>query len=341
MRYEKLGKTGLKVSVLACGSSLVGAVNQEVLNDAFNYALDKGINLFVTSAAYRIAEEKISRAIGHRRNEFYIATTTDYRSAEKAKIDVKNSFRIFNTNYIDIYMIGGVRKTETIDRLQKKDSVLYLLKRYKKEGKIGHIGITGHRPEALARAIETFEIDVVLFIFNMAQFHALKDLIPVATKHDLGLIAIQPLGHGYLSPASKALRFVLSSPVDVAAIGMYSKDEIDENIAIAELPPTENEWSSLLKEAESIGDTGCRQCRLCVGWYLKKSLCPVDIDIPFVMSMIHYRNRYGLSPMGEEKWRLEVEKCKRCNECRRCEQVCPYNLEILRYVRQTAKSLDR
>jgi predicted aldo/keto reductase-like oxidoreductase len=119
---------------------------------------------------------------------------------------------------------------------------------------------------------------------------------------------------------------------------MYSKTEVDENIAIAELPPTESEWYNLLKEAESIGDTGCRQCRLCVGWYLKKSLCPADIDIPFIMTMIHFRNRYGLSSIGEEKWRKEAEKCKNCIECKKCEQACPYNLEILKYIRQASIS---
>jgi len=339
VRDKRLGRTGLRVSVLACGSNLVGLINQEVLNDAFKYALDRGINMFVTSAAYRVAEGKISKAVSDRRDEFYIATTTDYRGREKSTMEIENSFRIFKTDYIDIYMIGGVRKMETVDQILKRGNVLSVLREYKKEGKIGYIGITGHMPEALAKAIETGEIDVALFIFNMAQIHALRDLIPVAEEYDVGLMAMQPLGHGFLSQVGKAFRFVLSSPADVVVTGMYSRAEIEENLAIAEPAPTESEWNSLLKEAGSLEDTGCRQCRQCVGWYLRKSLCPADIDIPFIMNTIHYRKRYGLSPLGEETWQREAEKCKNCDEDRKCERLCPYNLEIVKYIHKAVRSL--
>ena len=337
MRYNRLGRTGLNVPVLACGSNLVWSTPQKVLDDVFNYAIDKGVNLFVTSAAYVIAEQKISIAIGHRRDDVFIATTTDHRSAKRARVDIVNSFKIFDTDYIDIYMIGGVRRMDTVDRIFSGDGVLKVLKEFKDEGKIGHIGITGHMPEALAKAAETGEMDVVLFIFNMGQLHALRDVMPIAEDRDVGMMAMQPLGHGFFKEVEKAFRFVLSSPSNVVVSGMYSRDEIDENIATAERIPTEGEWNRLLDEAKSLRETGCRQCRLCVGWYLRKSYCPVDIDIPFIMTMINYRDRYGLSPKGEEKWQEEVAKCRKCDGDRRCEALCPYGIPIVDYIKEVVK----
>jgi len=57
-------------------------------------------------------------------------------------------------------------------------------------------------------------------VFNWAQKDALADLIPLAKKHDVGLMAIRPLqGGAFVDQVRNALRFVLCSPVDVAVTG--------------------------------------------------------------------------------------------------------------------------
>jgi len=94
---------------------MLGSLLQDQANAILNYALDKGINFIVTSAAYRVVETMITEAVGHRRDEFYLATTTDHRSAKWAKADIENSLKIFKTDFIDVYQIGEITLQRALD----------------------------------------------------------------------------------------------------------------------------------------------------------------------------------------------------------------------------------
>jgi predicted aldo/keto reductase-like oxidoreductase len=330
------------VSTLACGTH-IKPFSQEECDVFFNCALDRGINVIVTSAAYLTVEAKISRAVGHRRDEFVIATTTDYRDALEVGKEVDRSLGIFNTDHIDIYQIGAIhRRPEDLDRVLKPDGALRALQRAKKAGKIDHIGVTGHRSDVVAKAIATDQFDTALFIFNWAQKDALADLIPLAKKHDVGLMAIRPLqGGAFVDQVRNALRFVLCSPVDVAVTGMYTPAEIDANVQIAEPPCTSVEWATLLAEAESLDGSGCQRCDYCMGihderpsWLSlnRETVCPQGIPISTLLSLHCYRARFGLPRRDEQRWREAIERAKTCDDCMRCEASCPYSLPIARLV---------
>jgi hypothetical protein len=82
MHHNTLGRTGLDVTRLGYGSmGLRGPrtwgvrVVSDADADAFlNAVLDAGINFIDTAPDYGLAEERIGRAIGHRRDEFFLAT---------------------------------------------------------------------------------------------------------------------------------------------------------------------------------------------------------------------------------------------------------------------------
>lgn len=344
MRYVRLGRTGLTVSTLACGTH-IKPFSQEECDGMFNYALDRGINVIVTSAAYLTAEAKISRAVGHRRDEFVIATTTDYRDALEVGKEVDRSLGIFNTDHIDIYQIGAIhRRPEDLDRVLRPDGALHALQRAKKAGKIDHIGVTGHRSDVVAKAIATDQFDTALFIFNWAQKYALADLIPLAKEHDVGLMAIRPLqGGAFVNQVRKALRFVLCSPVDVAVTGMYTPAEIDANVRMAEPPCTPEEWGMLLAEADALEASGCHRCDYCMrihderpSWLSleRETICPHGIPISTLLSLHYYRARYGLPPSEELRWREAVEQAQICDDCQQCEVHCPYSIPIASLVHE-------
>ncbi|HTD65840.1 MAG TPA: aldo/keto reductase, partial [Candidatus Limnocylindria bacterium] len=82
-----LGSTGLSVSVLGLGTVKFGR-NQKIKYPTFELPSDEaicqllddacsyGINLLDTSPAYGIAEERMGKLLGTRRNEFVIVTKT-------------------------------------------------------------------------------------------------------------------------------------------------------------------------------------------------------------------------------------------------------------------------
>lgn len=324
MRYNTLGRTGLKVSAVSCGGH-AHEYEQEQINIAYNYALDKGINLILTSAAYQYdAEPKISKAVAHRRKEFILASASDHGTAKYVSQDVENSLKIFQTDYLDIY--------QTHPR-QAFEGALEALQKARREGKIGFIGLTAHEPRELAEAVKTGYFDTALFIINMVQFEALYELLPLAKKMNVGTMVMRPLSHGALGPVKKALRFPLCAGVNTVVSGMYSPAEIEENIAAAEGTPTEEEFQGLLKEAMALQDgTTCPQAHLCHAC----TPCPHGIDVPFVMTVALYRAKYGLLPglnppqipRGERLWQEQCEKARKCDDCLECEKKCPRGLPI-------------
>lgn len=330
MRHTFLGRTGMKVSVLGAGSNALSQYSQEQANIIYNYALDSGINFVVTSAAYNVVEPKIAEAIAERKDEFHLATTTDHRSAKYAQVDIENSLRLFKTDQIELYQVGGVRNQRAIDLALAPEGAMEALRKAKREGTIGAIGITGHVPDVLANAVKTGLFDAVFFILNVANVYALKELIPLAKSMNIGLMAMRPLAHGVLSQPERALRFTLCSGVDTAFCGMYLKSEIDSALAATEPPITDEERERLVSEAESLPQTGCRYCNLC-------EPCPKGISISYLMELYHYRTMYGLLLNGEQRWQQEAEKAKGCDECRDCEKKCPYQLSIVPTIHAAAK----
>ncbi|MEP6925156.1 MAG: aldo/keto reductase, partial [Pyrinomonadaceae bacterium] len=77
MEHRRLGKTDLKVSVLGFGGAEIGFdpnTTQDDVNALLNAALDAGLNLIDTAAAYHSSEVMIGNAVGARRKEFVLIT---------------------------------------------------------------------------------------------------------------------------------------------------------------------------------------------------------------------------------------------------------------------------
>src|SRR5580704_13519718 len=77
---RELGRTGLEVTMLGYGAmELRGAprardISESQAETILNAVLDSGINYIDTSIDYGLSEERIGRYIGHRRDEYYLAS---------------------------------------------------------------------------------------------------------------------------------------------------------------------------------------------------------------------------------------------------------------------------
>ena len=77
---RELGRTGLQVTMLGYGAmELRGAprardITERQAETILNAVLDAGINYIDTSIDYGLSEERIGRYIGHRRDDYYIAS---------------------------------------------------------------------------------------------------------------------------------------------------------------------------------------------------------------------------------------------------------------------------
>src|SRR3954447_20833025 len=133
MKYRRLGRTGIKVSVVGVGTWQFGGewgkdFTQDEVDRMLRRARDLGINLMDTAECYgdHLSESLIGNAIRGDRESWVIATKfghkfhgymnrTEPRSAADVRVQLEDSLRALRTDYIDIYQYHSVRNGEFDD----------------------------------------------------------------------------------------------------------------------------------------------------------------------------------------------------------------------------------
>ncbi|MEB3101046.1 aldo/keto reductase [Ferviditalea candida] len=336
MRYTEFGRTGHTVSSLGFGAMNLPGVPLEQARAALNYALDHGINYIDTAAAYRNSEEIIGESIAHRRKEFFLATKTSKRDAKEAKEEIDRSLKRMNTDYIDLLQIHYVNHVHEFQQIMNENGAYQAALEAKREGKIRFIGITGHRPELLAKWIANGDFDQVLFHLSLVQPFANDELIPAAARMNMARTAMKPLSGGLIGPIDKAIRYPYSQNIHVLISGMTSTEDVKANIAAMERPVNEEERRELEQLAAELGAHDCRRCNYCSG------SCPAGIAIPDVMISSQVRLKAGLLPKGQEWYENNKDKIISCADyepCKDkpiCEPKCPYRLPMRQAVMEAA-----
>lgn len=199
MDYTNLGKTELKASRLGFGGAEIGNLNatQETVNELLNSAIDEGLNLIDTAAAYWTSEEMIGKAIGTRRNEIVLIskcgavdgfTRSDW--SKKGIIEtIQKSLQLLKTDYLDVEQLHSC-DAETI----KRGEVIEALIVAKERGYIRYAGYSGDGEDAVA-AIETDFFDTLQTSVSIADQEAIDLTIPLARTREMGIIAKRPIAN--------------------------------------------------------------------------------------------------------------------------------------------------
>jgi predicted aldo/keto reductase-like oxidoreductase len=332
MQYRRLGKSEYRVSALGFGAMNLPGVPFDQAKAALNYALDHGINYIDTAAAYRNSEEIIGESISHRRKEYFLATKTNKRDYQTAKEEIDRSLQRMKTDQVDLLQIHYVNYVHEFQTIMSEDGAYRAAIEARDAGKVRFIGITGHRPELLAKWIAKYDFDQVLFHLNLAQPFALDELIPAAADRDMLRVAMKPLSGGFIQPVEKAIRFPYSQDVHTIISGMVSVEEVKQNLAAMEREVEAEEKSELELLARDLGGHDCRRCNYCS--------CPIGIPIPDVMISSKIRETFGLLPKGDgfyQKHKDKLFSCadyEPCKEQPLCEQKCPYHLPMSTVIRE-------
>src|SRR5260370_2054816 len=202
MDYTTLGKTGLRVGVagLGCGGfSQLGLAQGRSEVDAIaiiRQALELGVNLFDSAAAYG-TEEVLGKAIKSvRREEVVICTkapfsfSNPHSTPEGIVASLDKSLRQLDTDYIDVYQLHGVPPSAYEHALNDLAPVLL---REKAKGKFRHLGITEtapHDPEhqVLHRAAQDGVWEVVMLGFHMMHQNARDRVFPLTRANRVGTL---------------------------------------------------------------------------------------------------------------------------------------------------------
>jgi len=279
---RRMGRTEIRASALGLGCASMGSdrhTDQEVV-EAVRRAIELGINFVDTSPAYGESERRVGLALaGGYREKVFLETKTgthparrqDY-TAEATRWSVENSLKLLKTDYFDAVLIHDPRDIEV--PLAPGHALDELLK-MKEEGIVRHVGL-GCRPHQFhRRAIETgkTEISLTFLDYTLADQSAAKTVLPVAQRHDVGLILASVLGldgslagrepkqgtrahdmwtwcreHG-VEIGHLAIQFVMAAPIEgIVMPGPGSKEHVEDAYRYATTEVDPQVWAAF-KEA--------------------------------------------------------------------------------------------
>ncbi|MGQ9645874.1 MAG: aldo/keto reductase [Thermodesulfobacteriota bacterium] len=351
MRRRRLGRTGWEVSVISFGAIKLPQLNQKACDLLLNRAIDLGINFIDTADCYGDSEEKIGKALGRRRKEFYLSTKVDEREASGVTKKLERCLRRLKTDSIDLVLFHDVRGSE-YEKIFEQGG-LGALEKAKKEGKLSEIGISIHQSvPMMEKAIRSGVFSVLMIAYSAIDEDRLSgDVIPLAHEKQVGVIAMKPLAGGKLgisgsgwnpryfkgdSPAQVSLRYILMNPHITCAIpGMTNLNELEENIKVGKEPrPLSSE--EIHRLMDWVGETGkgfCRNCGYCLP-------CPEKIPIPDIFRIEGYDERYGMKKWAIEQYRQLSVKASACSSCEQCIPRCPYGVPIPQRLKEIHQTLQ-
>ena len=213
MEYRPLGKTGLKVSLLAQGGAAFGQqfgpVSAAEAADCVHAAIDAGINLVDTAAFYGrgLAEEFLGKALqGGWREKAFICTKAcrlgdaefDF-SPEGTRRCFEASLKRLSTDRVDILLAHDIEFADDYEYVFNETAKV--LHQLKKEGKARFIGMSCYPLGLLKQAIEKCELDAVISYAhcNLYNTRLITELLPTAEKHGVGVLNASPLAMGLLT----------------------------------------------------------------------------------------------------------------------------------------------
>jgi aryl-alcohol dehydrogenase-like predicted oxidoreductase len=290
MKYNQLGRAGLFVSEICLGAMTfgggadagiwraIGALGQGDVDALVGRALAGGVNFFDTADVYSFgqSERLLGQAfqnVGVARKDVVIATKVfgdmgrgpNDRGASRGHImdSVHGSLERLQTDHIDLYQIHG---TDTVTPVEE---TLRALDDLVRQGLVRYVGVSNWAAWKIAKAVTTADLkgyarfETLQAYYSIAGRDLERELVPMLTAEQLGLMVWSPLAGGLLS----------------GKFGPGANTPEGARRASFDFPPVDKERAWPIVEAmREIGQAkGVSVARVALAWLLAK---------PHVMSVI-------------------------------------------------------
>lgn len=319
MQHFILGRTGLEISRTGFGALPIQRVSFEEADRLLNHALDGGITYIDTARAYTDSEEKIGRAIAHRRGEYVLATKTGAKDAAGFQRDLETSLRLLKTDVIDVYQFhnpGFVPVPGGADGLY--DAAL----KAREAGKIRCISITNHSLERAFEAVHSGLYDTLQYPFNHLATSQEIELVKLCGEKNVGFICMKALSGGLITNARLPFAWLSQFENVVPIWGIQRMWELEEILGFSEHPPVLDDAAraEIEKDRRELAGSFCRSCGYCLP-------CPAGIPIHNANRMTQLLLRSPWQGWITPEWQAQMEKIEDCIHCGACAKRCPYGLK--------------
>jgi predicted aldo/keto reductase-like oxidoreductase len=240
------GKTGIQVSVIAQGGARMDLHPDVQAAAAYvRRVYDLGVTYFDCARAYWDGRSEEAYGIGLQgiRQNVFLTTKSQKRTAKEAEQDLETSLRLLKTDYVDLWQVHVVHSQDDIAQILRPGGVLEAFEAAKQAGKCRLIGFSGHYdPDVHAALLQAYDgWDSVMMPLNAADHAYLsfeQTALPVAIERGVGIQAMKVFGKAFLlrslSP-TECLRYALSLPgVHVAICGAGTQGQMEDNIRVVQ-----------------------------------------------------------------------------------------------------------
>lgn len=221
MEYRQLGRSGLRVPVLACGTALFGdtgqrfkhrgTVDEKLAARMVDICLERGANLFDTADTYAggASEAMLGQVIKGRRDRLLVATKAtfptgagpnDWGSSRQHLIAaVETSLKRLGTDHIDLFQL---HQQDSITPIEETVAALDQLIR---DGKVRYVGCSNYAGWRLMKALAAADRHgFARFVSHQAYYSLLDrdyewELMPLGLDQGVGALVWSPLAWGRLT----------------------------------------------------------------------------------------------------------------------------------------------
>jgi len=340
LQKRRLGRTDLMVSVVGFGGLILPRISHAEAVLVVNRALDLGVNFIDTAKSYGDSEEKVGEAIAGRQSDCIITSKSLANDKESLLADIDLGLERLKIDKIDVYQLHNVSSPERLEKALAPGGLLEGLREAQAAGKIGFTAFSGHKKDILVEAIKTNEFDVAQMPINVVDMDTWSDVLPLAVERDIGIISMKALAGGALTDISPeitslALRYAVQQNISTAVVGMGSLEEVEQNAkaGISYQRLSELEHEKLIRAADSLSKSFCRQCEYCLP-------CEQEVNIVTTFILDKHFTRFGACESARERYAAMPIKADACVECGTCESRCPYELPIIEMLKIAREKLE-
>ncbi len=223
MKYNKLGSTGLFVSELCFGTmtfggskgyEAIGNVQQAEANALLARAFEAGVNFVDTADTYSEGDsERVTgqalKNLGTKRDEVIIATKVfgemgtgpNQRGSSRAHIldAARASLERLQVDHIDLYQLHGFDPATPIE--ESLEALTGLVR----QGVVRYIGVSNWAAWQITKALGLSSLHGLAKFTSLQAYYTVagrdleREIVPMLTSEDLGLLVWSPLAGGLLS----------------------------------------------------------------------------------------------------------------------------------------------